>query len=841
MQATSDAAAESARAASEMHYTTQLDLIKTELDTAFAECAERLHSSGAVQHDEEGSAQLDVAAFESSVRGVVDWFSRCMYNKVDELSESHRTTAREALKAQATVYESKLDNSRTAASVEKQATEVEMKATMERKIQEQVRAARGAGGREFDELQERIGELEAEVEKMKLQQGGLEDALTQTQSQLRARWEELTRCSSTLEDALKDLDVTTSNNATLEQRVADFVEESSKLRVECEQARSDLSDALQSLGIVTGENVSLSDQIKQLVQQASSADALRSKRDRAREQVAMLKKALQKLGEDNGALKTELSRSVEAHTAAVETERVALRAVQAKLDEAVAAGSGAAARLEEATQCTNRLEQDVERLEAEARASAEAFAKAEATRGAANETERQLRESRAMVDELQRTIDTAMSTLETLYKQLKLNLPDMGRVLSALVEALASPTKDAFDGLARAVEANEEMEAKISALEIAADERDALQLRVVELETQDSGQVGELKKQIAALQAEMGDVGSNAGAAAMEAQLWREAMAQTYNDVGMVLCDNGVSGQLAKSKEKSLSHEQVAAHVGELIARFGTLRASLKQTLTQLKSFDSLQDQMSKLEGAVREEARRERAALVTCALDSMSYLRAHLIHSLRGMREVEADASPPSFRHPPVENGGEHMLLPVCTPPREELVLRLELPSLDLLRVRSQSTLPGVRRGLSYLPRPVARRPQWGGGPENESPTKMLASGPPLSPPSATTRPQTTGPNATRPSLSYSRRPPPSDDLFRAAEPLHGGARSVSESQSAGELVGGRPLTSPKRAATSSTTAVVDSVHSAPLARRNAAGERKQMAERKPWEPVYVYRSACE
>ena len=59
--------------------------------------------------------------------------------------------------------------------------------------------------------------------------------------------EEMLRCKEVLEKALAELEAKTRKNATLEQRVAEFVEETAKLRIECDEARTCLTKALEDL------------------------------------------------------------------------------------------------------------------------------------------------------------------------------------------------------------------------------------------------------------------------------------------------------------------------------------------------------------------------------------------------------------------------------------------------------------------------------------------------------------------------------------------------------------------------------------------------------------------
>ena len=820
---------------SEVHYATQLTRIKDELKLTLAEGEEKLLAACAPL----GLSEIDASAFQGSVKGVIDWLGRAVYGQCDELSEKHRDTARQGLRAQGAVFEMKLATTRTAAVMEKQNAEVELKATMEKKLESTLKAAEGNSGKELAELKEKLEVQDNELRTLKMKLGGVEEALSMSKTQYNAmekeaegerrradtaealaknHEEEMLRCKEVLEKALSELEAKTRKNATLEQRVAEFVEETAKLRIECDEARTCLTKALEDLGIVTEENISLTEQVKKLVAEAAASEGLRNENEQLTQQVGMLKNALQKLGEEKAALKEEAAK---------------IGGLQAEIDALKKAGGAAGDKLAAAEKRISDLVHQVEKMETELEKSAEASA-------SLKKAEQMLEESHAKARELQKTVDNAVSTLKVLHKQLKLSLPDLSDVLEALVESLVAPCAKAFEKLNNTMKDNENMQAQLEKLmaESAKDkkEKDALKIRTKDLE-----------QQLETLQAEMADMQGNAGAASGQVAKWRSEMAASYDDVAAALASDG-SASMPKANEKTLKPEKVSALVRDLIAKFGSLKDTMEKMQEQMKALAELEHQMKNVERAGAEKFKKERAALVTTALESMSHLRNHLMRGLGVLREELSPAPPmPPPGANPFPERAHTSPLPkraYSPPPKpDELVLRLELPSIDGMGVLAARIEPAVRRGLTCAQRAVAHPPDYIG--EHVSPTKMPPRTPGRSPRADKLvsawmeRPQTSprvGSTSSYGQPSYGGRPE-LDDL-RPAEPLQVPPDVPMPRITSYSSDPNRPQTALDPNGSGEHPASAGK--SAPLLRRGAlAGvspreSKRQAAERKAWEPVY-------
>ena len=372
IQVTADNASQAASQASNVHYVDQLNEMQKNVATLLDEASGKLVS----MVPPEGSDDLGASVAAGGLKGVMDWLGRSVRTSMEELSEQHRSSAREALKAQAAVYEAKLDTTRTAATVEKQEQAVALEATMTKKMEANLTAMKADGGEALLEATKKYEELSAEHEKLKMQVSGKDEALSMAKEQIRAAeksaadWErqaneskeanaqlqaEVERCKETLDRALAELEVAVKSNQSLEDKVKQFMLEAEKLRSDAEEARRALKKALEDLGIVTEENISLTDQVKQLVKKAQMADELLTKVERLEEQHGMLKRAMEKMGEQIKDQKAQLD---QAHKAQ--------EAVLAELESEKAANAGGMAALNVEKERVAELETQVKALTDEA-------------------------------------------------------------------------------------------------------------------------------------------------------------------------------------------------------------------------------------------------------------------------------------------------------------------------------------------------------------------------------------------------------------------------------------------------------------------------------------------
>jgi hypothetical protein len=424
------------------------------------------------------TSELDSSTAQGSVRGVLEWLARALRETTDELSSSHRSTARNALKAQAVVFEMKLATTRTAASVEKQAQAVEMEAAMAKKIEESVKAVQGEGGDAHRKALEELTELKAKVLALKLKNEGTEAALTVAQSRLRAKdvsvaqWKEQTeealaqaaeqlavseaqqaeaeRCRELLDGALVDLALQTSVSATLEDKVRDLVSELERCHTESEGMRSQLSCAMADLGIALDENVSLSEQLKAVVAQAGKAHEAESA-----------------AAELTAALETREREDCEA----AKEREVLLEAaaqLQAKLEAARAEAAEARAEAEVARAETKEAQQAMEdEREAAARSAAALAAELDEARASARQATHERDQRAKEAEGLRGEVCGARCALESACKRLHLPLPenDAERTVVMLASALATACATSAEELRKAVDEMREMERRMAPLE----------------------------------------------------------------------------------------------------------------------------------------------------------------------------------------------------------------------------------------------------------------------------------------------------------------------------------------------------------------------------------------
>ena len=721
----------------ELRYSQQLEICRGKINERMLTCEERLFST------QSGLSDMELSMFEGAVRGAMQWLARAVDDEVEELLESARQTAKRQLKQQQTVFDMKMATSRTAAAVSLQDQAQEMEAALHRKVEESLAAASISGGEVLAEAHQQIEELAAEVGTLKLKWSGTEEAMVVVKGLLSssersaAEWQtkaedaaasaekqlasveatqgELTRCKDMLDAALVELEVKTQANLTLEQTVEEFLKESARLREESASAKTELTQALADLGIVTEENLTLSEQIQRLVQQAGEGESLRKERDAAREKGAMLQAALTRLDGEKAALQAQLDDA------------------RSEIDTMKARGAEAALAKSEAR--VAQLEAEAEEAAAEMARLAAELAEAKHMAGSGGQL---LDEARATIARMQKVIDQAMTTLEAGFARLGLksnHAPHAGctegEALDARVGALTSHCAQAMQKLEAALADLKASHASHAALEQKAarlqKESDASKQEARAL----AAERDELQAKCAALQKQVDAAGSGAMSATKQLALWK-AEAQKLEAVVTLCCskldaaldpaaaaptaaatcrsaapvaapapapaaDEPAPSQrdalVEKAERLICAFEHVKRQLESMASALTDSQAALELLKTQLDSADGIGNaKMQKLQ----QEAKQQRAQLVTSALESLRHLRAHLVKAMSGLREVRPDGAgqPPLF-----STQSEWQL-------ESENVMRLELPTLILGNaIRSPKQSPRVLKGLSYDARPAPHR----------------------------------------------------------------------------------------------------------------------------------------
>jgi hypothetical protein len=106
------------------------------------------------------------------VEDVFDVLSRSSVEVAEKLSEQHKLTAKDSLKAQSVVSEMKMATMRKANSVQAGNQAAEMEATFNRKLDERVQELLGAGGAELYKALKTIEGLKEELNEEKLKRQG---------------------------------------------------------------------------------------------------------------------------------------------------------------------------------------------------------------------------------------------------------------------------------------------------------------------------------------------------------------------------------------------------------------------------------------------------------------------------------------------------------------------------------------------------------------------------------------------------------------------------------------------------------------------------------------------
>ena len=463
--------------------------------------------------------------------------------------------------------------------------------------------------------------------------------------------EERDRCKQALDEALAQLDTGArtndslkETNATLEQKVGEFVDRTRQLHGDVDEARGDLKQALANLGIVSDENASLTDQIHQLAELSKDSESLLKERDAFKEKGAMLQTALERVDGQLRDVREELERErrdgaskEEELRAEAQRERELLEGELDKARSLEAGGQRAVDAEKEKVAQLNGEKVALEKLVCTLRKDAEALkaklAKAEAIAGTGGA---ELEKARGQMAEMQRLIDQAMATLEKGFASLNLGRPkkagDSLRVrvdvlveqcekLVAQCESMRAAADKAFAELNIQVREKDTLAEKIKSIVDECERRRAESARLQQ-------QVDELNNQIHL----MGDANE-------QVKYWKDSFersnAEVKQCIAKVAAANG--GLTTRTKDDPLS-----AHVDRLLRqeeetrlKFDTLGRDLEEALKKLASTDG--NNQAAIDH-LKQTARSERDHLVQAALESMSHLRTHLTSTLAGLRALATD-----------------------------------------------------------------------------------------------------------------------------------------------------------------------------------------------------------
>ena len=693
--ATSENADSAAKEASELNYVKQVEMAKGAIEKHMEATEEKLTALLPA-----GLKDLDASTIKGGMHGVVEWIQRVLNEEADLLSQNHRSAAREALKAQAAVFEMKLATSRTAAAVQMEAKAVELQADLNRKLEDTTAALKGGGDALLEEANKKNEELQTELNAMKLKLSGADEAMKMSKELLRAS-----------EAAAGDWQQKAEG---LEGDLAKAVAEREEMSAVNEKASTDLTEALTELGVVLDKNLTLSQQIAKLAEQAKEGEEARTQRDELRGQVDALKSRLDTLE----AERQELTQKMQMQVDSLLQEKNAL---QSELNEMKAAGAAGGAALTKEKERVADLEREQARLLAEAAANAEAYRKLEEELEKAKELAgsggKKLEEEQAKNATLERTINHTMRTLEQGMHRLNLPKRDRGETLDQRVAALVencetvmSTLEKAFADLNMTLKENETLEQKVKSLieEVERGREEIIALKF---------QAGTLQQKLSKLQEEMAEIESQSGGASRQAAQMKVEMATCAEKIAAAL--RAASGQKEnKEAPKPALTPQVNLIIrkyNDLVQQLEEMQATLNKSQEAMEKLQGALGDLSSVKSGMKEEAKKERQILVNSALESMRHLRTHLVSALIGLREVASSMPETALEISPTRQrivlerpwaGETSRSSPLMRKVSmddvhngQRLVVTFELPTIDAMglgRPRPHRD-PRIFKGLSY------------------------------------------------------------------------------------------------------------------------------------------------
>lgn len=550
---------------------------------------------------------------------------------IEELSEEHQGTAKEALKAQQVTFDMKLATTRKASASSLQNQACEMQGDFASKMEATMTALKSEGGSELREARAALEEMKQEFNGLKMKQNGLEEAMKMTQSlynkseakskdlaarlakeQERAQGLEadLGSIVSTLEKAYNQLGLergagVAPTGTSLVERLHQMLGACDKWRVELDEARIELMETLTSLNVPVGEGSTLRDELRKL-KASMSNDAERAELIRERD---TLEAKRQELESERDAVSGERDSLLD--------ERVGLQATIQELRDEIHAIKSDTSAARASTEKIQMLQAAMARLGDE---NARLKSELEAARVVVEPTsdnghEEALEIAQERVAALEREGGGYQELLDEAFGELALERkgkPSMQEQLQILIAECK-----------RTRASNETIEEGRRSLE---------------------AQLGETRAEIERLKS------SDASA---EAERWKRQTDHLSKEVERaeqrVVATIGVAAARAAGAGGGGGGSALPEMIEVLSERYFGLKTNLERTTEELEAItSSMLDMKLKVEQAqevtvtaVREahaEAKKERTALVSSALRSLESLRTHLIFSLCGLREAAAE-----------------------------------------------------------------------------------------------------------------------------------------------------------------------------------------------------------
>ena len=681
------------------------------------------------------------------VEEVFDVLSRSSVEVAEKLSEQHKLTAKDSLKAQSVASELKMATVRKANSVQAGNQAAEMEATFNRKLDERLQELLGAGGAELYKALKTIEGLKEELNEEKLKRQGDQGQLMMFKNMLQteqARMVTLGEEAATEREAasahvleirkcLALLDVPMDADEPLHQQVEKRLERTDALAGQLAAARRELEGAseererlyanLATLEQAMEQHDAMSAKIGDLKVEIAEMRERNSSAEAAHEKVQMLQAALAKTGKEKAALEQQVGTLLAQLEAARPTDASANLNLKSDL----------ATVLEK----LKVREVELDKVRAELAAVMQA-----GTGGF------------AAVEELQ----SAMRMLDEAYVELHL-VKDENASVQQRVEHLVRETTTA----------KTKLEAVLDHLKIERTEKQtlaqSLQQLVAECE-RIKAECAELTAQLQASRKEQDLLGGSADKAVvflrdeklrLEAEIARckDRIAETQIRPQPPATAKAGEGAPKQIKDAD-GRPPLLDYVELLVRKHRSVEASYVQMQDELARAASavleVRRRLEQAEGGlevrvkeVRAEAKRERHVLVLAALDSLSQLRSHLTRALSGLR----DAADPSQQH--LAWHPLHKRWVLASEGRQDLlVLRVEMPPINLAVGYGVQT-PRLHKGLVSVDQ---QPPRGWVSPRTAHP-------PPILPPKPI--PNTSVLQPTAPPLSASLAPRPSQGDSRA------------------------------------------------------------------------------
>ena len=399
-----------------------------------------------------------------TMNAIFETLSRESYETVAALADAMRESSKSQLKAQAAVYEMKLANSRTSATMQLQHQAVESQQVFEKQMKEKEAEAEQDNSL-LDEANAKLADAHQQIEMMKMKTSGIQDALGKHISSLENQVkqgegrekslkdennalerscaslrEESEDCKGVLNKALAELQLTVDDNKTLKERIQAVLDENETRRKEAEECNAMLDAALSELKVTVDDNRTLKERLQALVDEnkemqrqmqeaIQEMSSLRSEVDHVKSEVDQEKK----LGEQLRAALDELKSKLERLTRERDAAQERLRNSSSEIADLTAERDRIVIERDEVT---NRLSHEVEQLTTQRDQLQQQRDQLEEERG---KLERKVKAVQKQLAELEaqknREISALQDELSELKQKLKATQDELANVKTSLAEA----------------------------------------------------------------------------------------------------------------------------------------------------------------------------------------------------------------------------------------------------------------------------------------------------------------------------------------------------------------------------------------------------------------------